>query len=266
MVANAGAFLALLVRPPRLPQGAFFAWRSTVVLAGAAALTAIAIAAAMLLLDPRTFSAMLALPGWIISVAAIVTDLGRSGWFLAPIALALLLLSALASPRLSRFTDGMMAALAVRLGFLFSAITLPSLFDSILKRLIGRARPFVGGHGDPFNFTPFAWRPDHASLPSGHATTAFAALVAIGLIWPRLRGIMAAYAIAIAASRVILLAHFPSDVIAGAALGAAGALVVRDWFAARRLGFAVGAGGRVRALPGPSWARIKRVARQVAAS
>jgi undecaprenyl-diphosphatase len=262
---NAAAFLALLVRPPRIPRGAFFARRSTVPLAVAAGLTAVAIAAAMLLLDPPTFSAMLRLPGWISSIAAIVTDFGRSGWFLVPIGLVLLVLLALGSSPLPRLADGVIAALAVRLGFLFITIALPGLFDSILKRLIGRGRPFVSGH-DPFNFAPLAWRPDYASLPSGHATTAFAALVAVGLVWPRLRGIMAIYAFAIAASRVILLAHFPSDVIAGAALGAAGALVVRDWFARRRLGFVVGADGRVRALPGPSWARIKRVARQVAAS
>src|SRR5262249_17318250 len=176
-------------------------------------------------------------PMWIITVASVITDFGRSGWFLVPIGLALALLAVLASFRLPRSADGVVTALAVRLTFLFVAIALPGLFDSILKRLIGRARPFVGGHGDPFNFAPLAWRPDFASLPSGHATTAFAALVAIGLVWPRLRGIMALYAVAIAASRMILLAHFPSDVIAGAALGTAGALLVRDWFSARRLGF-----------------------------
>jgi hypothetical protein len=42
-------------------------------------------------------------------------------------------------------------------------------------------------------------------------------------------------------------------------------LLVRDWFAARGLGFAIGADGVVRPLPGPSLARIKRVARQLVA-
>ena len=32
---------------------------------------------------------------------------------------------------------------------------------------------------------PFNWRPAYASMPSGHATTAFAAAVAIGALWPR---------------------------------------------------------------------------------
>jgi len=94
----------------------------------------------------------------------------------------------------------------------------------------------------------------------------FAALVAVGLVWPRARPIMLVYALIIAASRVIVLAHHPSDVIAGALAGTLGALVARDWFAARRLGFVMEPDGRVRALPGPSLARLKTVARQFAAA
>ena len=66
---------------------------------------------------------------------------------------------------------------------------------------------------------------------------------------------------AIAASRVIISAHFLSDAIAGAAFGAFGALVIRDWFAVRRLGFYVGSDGRVHPMPGPSFRRLRKVAR-----
>jgi undecaprenyl-diphosphatase len=41
-----------------------------------------------------------------------------------------------------------------------------------------------------------------------------------------------------------------------------GAVLVRDWFAVRRLGFFVAGDGSVRPLPGPSFARLKRVARR----
>jgi membrane-associated phospholipid phosphatase len=156
----------------------------------------------------------------------------------------------------------MLAAFAVRLGFVFAAIALPGLFVTIVKRLIGRARPFVGGEADPFLYVPFSWRPEYASLPSGHATNVFAALVAVGLVCPRLRPIMLVYALTIAASRVIVLAHHPSDVIAGAVAGMVGALLVRDWFAARRLGFVIDHDGQVKALPGPSLRRLMTVARQ----
>ena len=66
---------------------------------------------------------------------------------------------------------------------------------------------------------PFVWRPEYASMPSGHATTAASAAIAIGAIWPRARGVMWFYALTIMFSRVVVLAHHPSDVIAGAFYG-----------------------------------------------
>jgi undecaprenyl-diphosphatase len=66
-------------------------------------------------------------------------------------------------------------------------------------------------------------------------------------------------------SRVVLTAHYPSDVLAGAIIAIASVLLIRNWFAARRLGFVVGANSRVRAMPVPSLARITRVARQLIA-
>jgi len=53
-------------------------------------------------------------------------------------------------------------------------------------------------------------------------------------------------------------------VIGGAIVGTVGALLVRDWFAARRLGFTVKSDGSVQAMPGPSFRRIiKAVARRL---
>jgi membrane-associated phospholipid phosphatase len=97
-------------------------------------------------------------------------------------------------------------------------------------------------------------------MPSGHSTTAFAAAVALGALWPRARPLLWLYAVVIAASRVIIYAHYPSDVIAGACLGGLGAIIVRNHFAARRLGFAATPTGRVQALPWPSLRRIKSTA------
>ena len=66
-------------------------------------------------------------------------------------------------------------------------------------------------------------------------------------------------------SRVVLTAHFPSDTIAGAVIGVVGVLMVRDWFAARGLAFRLDGNGLIRPLPGPSFARMKRVARGLVA-
>ena len=54
----------------------------------------------------------------------------------------------------------------------------------------------------------------------------------------------------IALSRLVLLAHHPSDVVAGALIGVIGAMFVRYWFAARRLGFAIRHDGTIVPLAG----------------
>jgi membrane-associated phospholipid phosphatase len=76
---------------------------------------------------------------------------------------------------------------------------------------------------------------------------------------------MMVYALAIAASRLVLLAHHPSDVVAGALIGVIGAMVARYWFAARRLGFTIHRDGAIVALGGPTPGRLKGVAREPSA-
>ncbi|MGA2895024.1 MAG: phosphatase PAP2 family protein [Xanthobacteraceae bacterium] len=188
-----------------------------------------------------------------------ITNFGLSGWFLFPFGFILLGLAAIITSSLSRMSRGVLTALAARFGFLFLAIGVPGLFATVVKRLIGRARPFVGGHDDPFAYMPFIWRPEYAAMPSGHSTTSVAAAIAIGAIWPRTRWVMWLYALTIMLSRVVVLAHHPSDVIAGALVGAAGVYLVRRWFVARRLVFCP---RDLRAYPGPSLRRIWAALRQ----
>lgn len=62
---------------------------------------------------------------------------------------------------------------------------------------------------------------DAFSFPSGHTLHAVAfSMVAAGY-WPALAGLLAAFTVLTAASRVVLGLHYPSDVLAGAAIGAA---------------------------------------------
>ncbi len=203
------------------------------------------------------------LPRWFIDAFEQITNFGLSGWFLFPFGFILLCLAALTSPALPRMSRGVLTALAARFGFLFLAIGVPGLFVTIVKRLIGRARPYVGGHDDPFAYMPFIWRPEYASMPSGHATTAASAAIAVGALWPRSRVVMWLYAFIIMFSRVVVLAHHPSDVVAGALVGATGALLLRRWFAGRRLVFAV---RDLRAFPGPSRRRVGAALHRATAS
>jgi membrane-associated phospholipid phosphatase len=218
------------------------------------------IIASMFLFDTEAIALARRGPLWLHDLADEITNYGRSNIFLYPFGVVLLVLAAALSPSLSRMSQSVLALLAVRFGFLFVAIGAPSLFATIVKRLIGRARPYVGSHDDPFSYMPFIWLPEYASMPSGHATTATAAAIAIGAVWPRLRAVMWLYALIIMATRILIFVHHPSDVLGGAIVGVIGALMVRRWFAARRLGFSP---ADLQPYPWLSWSRLKATAREI---
>jgi len=70
------------------------------------------------------------------------------------------------------------------------------------------------------------------SFPSGHAATAFAGAVALTYLWRAGAPLFFLLATAIAFSRVYVGVHYPSDVLAGAALGT---VVGLGWVLALRL-------------------------------
>jgi membrane-associated phospholipid phosphatase len=98
-----------------------------------------------------------------------------------------------------------------------------------LKGAFDRPRPSVV---DPA-VHPLVAVPHSAAMPSGHASTAFAAAVAAGLVHPRLRLPLLGLAALVALSRVWLGVHYLTDVLAGAALGTAVALAL--WLAGRAI-------------------------------
>jgi len=241
----------------RWPARSFTASRLAIVsVAGIASLLL-----CMILIDAPLANAARALPHGVREFFDWITDFGKSGWFLWPLGLIFLFLAFLPRERLTPLAQRVLAAAMVRVGFLFLAIGLPGLFVSIVKRMIGRARPFVTGIADPFVFDPTKWTAAYAGFPSGHSTTAFSVLVAFGALWPRARWVLWIYALLIAASRIVVSAHYPSDVLAGAVVGTVGALMVRRYFALRHLGFSPDPDGVPRRFPGPSRRRIKSIAR-----
>ena len=205
--------LTILARPAKIRHRQPFATVRQIAVGGGIVVAVVLFF--MIFVDGPVMRAVLQAPRWVIWPFDQITDYGKSGWVLWPLGLVFLALAALRPP-LTRISQAVLAAVMVRIGFLFTAIALPGLFDAILKRMIGRARPTVtlSHHFDPFLFAPFIWRADYASLPSGHATTAFSVMVAVSCLWPRLRTVALIYAVAIALSRIFVLGHYPSDVIA----------------------------------------------------
>jgi membrane-associated phospholipid phosphatase len=174
----------------------------------------------------------------------ILTDFGKDAYVLWLLA-AILVVVAFVSPALAAAPRARWLHFGTRVQYLFLAVLVPVLAGEMIKWVAGRGRPFVGGKANAFNFAPFTGTEAYFSFPSSHAVTGFALAFAVGAVWPRARPWMLIYALLIAASRLVLLAHHPSDVVAGALIGVIGAMAVRYWFAARQLDFAIHADGKI---------------------
>lgn len=174
----------------------------------------------------------------------ILTDFGKDTYVLTALA-AMGFAIALAFPLLRGQARSRLLRLGASIEYLFLAVLVPVIATEIIKRVAGRGRPFVGGKADPFNFLPFHGAEPYFSFVSAHSVTAFALAFGVSAIWPRWRVPMVIYAIGIGASRLVLLAHHPSDVVGGAVVGLLGALCVRTWFATRQLCFSIEENGKI---------------------
>ncbi len=106
-----------------------------------------------------------------------------------------------------------------------------SLIAVVIKRLVSRVRPgrdgagtFLGPHWKHAN-----WR---ESFPSSHSAAAMALSVFLAGLYPQAREVFWTLAILCATLRYLMDAHWPSDILAGIALGCAGgqlAVTLAHW-------------------------------------
>lgn len=182
------------------------------------------------------------------------TSFGEGVELLVGSGVLLLLLATIDASRLRRAVRARVFAVACTFGFVFASVAGSGLLASLIKNLYGRARPeHLIGNG-VFEIHGAAFAAKWAAFPSGHATTAGASAVVLALLFPRWRGVALAAGMTIALTRIALGAHFPSDVTAGFALGAAFTLMLAHAAAARGVVFRSGADGRlvVRRAAGPA--------------
>lgn len=91
----------------------------------------------------------------------------------------------------------------------------------ILKVLLARYRPDLLFSQNLYGFHGFSLKHDFNSTPSGHAVMAFAGFYGLARLTDKrwLRIFCVFFAVVIALSRIIITAHFLSDVLLGAYIG-----------------------------------------------
>jgi membrane-associated phospholipid phosphatase len=193
-----------------------------------------------------------------------VTRWGESDWLLYPSAFLLAVSYGLARVGKKRIPRLALMEMVCIYAIVFVGVGLPSLVSNLIKRAIGRARPEMFVPDGVLSFHPFSNDYRFESFPSGHTTTAFAAAAVLAFLAPRWWWVGGVYALAIALSRLIVGAHYPSDILGGAVLGTVGAFGVRWFFAERRWGFERKPDGAIVARPPVAIRRLIKGSKRVA--
>jgi lipid A 4'-phosphatase len=102
---------------------------------------------------------------------------------------------------------------------LFSAVAISGILVDLIKVIVGRPRPKLLFAAGDYEFSWIGLSADHWSFPSGHAATAAALATALWCLWPRPVLFYVIGAALVAMSRVVMGAHYLSDVVMGAFVG-----------------------------------------------
>ena len=111
----------------------------------------------------------------------------------------------------------------------FSNIALSGIIANIVKFLVGRLRPKMFFENGLYGLDPFHVGYEFNSFPSGHATTVFAIATTCSIFLPKYRIYFFIFAAIVALSRLVLTAHYLSDVFAGACIGTATAIIMKRY-------------------------------------
>ncbi len=107
-------------------------------------------------------------------------------------------------------------------GSALASAALALFANQVVSHLWSRARPYAA-HPDA---AVFVARSHDPSFPSDHAAAVFAIAVSVFLLDRLVGSFFLAGAVAVAVGRVVVGVHYPTDVIAGALVGTASALLV----------------------------------------
>ena len=175
-----------------------------------------------------------------------ITDLGEGVEILVTSGVVLILCIFVPSTRLRRRVVVGANSIAAAAAFIFLSVAGGGLTASLVKNMIGRARPSLLDTHGYLHFEPFTFDSDFAAFPSGHSATAGAMAMSLALVFPRLRSLFIPVGVLITLSRQLVGAHWPSDTMMGWAVGVAFTLWMGHVFARRRMMFFYDREGHLR--------------------
>ncbi|AFL54338.1 membrane-associated phospholipid phosphatase [Sinorhizobium fredii] len=206
-------------------------------------LTTMLLVLAFVPFDPHLSELARSLPDEIVDFNRTITDFGTFAWMVYTS--AILLLIAFIVRRASRRDTVRQRARTARnlSAYFLLTVGTSSMLVHGLKFVIGRARPELFTDYGAYSLTPFTGDRLFESFPSGHSTAAGAFFGAFAMLKPELRPLFLILALMIGASRVVVGAHYPSDVAAGLLLGLWVAMMYAFLFVRQDWLFRIDAGG-----------------------
>lgn len=188
---------------------------------------------ALLPFDPAISQRAQGLPGTVVTFNQRITDFGTFSWMIY--SSGFLVILAYVAHRVSRneaLTGRMRTAWRLPLYF-FATTGATTTLVHLIKLIVGRARPELFADHGAYSLMPFAYDDLYSSFPSGHSAAVGAFFGAFSMLVPRLRPLFLLGALTIGLSRIIVGAHYPSDVAAGLLLGLWTAIATAFVFARR---------------------------------
>ena len=114
--------------------------------------------------------------------------------------------------------------------FIFFNILFSGIVVQIFKHILGRPRPPLFHSNNLSTIDIFNFDSRWHSFPSGHTATIFAFIFCLIFLFPKIKNILISIAVVIASTRVIVGAHYVSDIFGGALVAYITSILLRDKF------------------------------------
>lgn len=154
---------------------------------------------------------------WFYNAAELITNLGYGSYYLIGFTLLIVIGFLLRKTRLAHASI-----------YLLLSVVISGVLCDIFKFMFGRSRPTLlfSQHDYGFNFLQTHY--NMVSFPSGHATTISAVMVGLTYLFPRGFWVWLVVLLLVSFTRVVVTAHFLSDIMVGMYLGAITSIFVAD--------------------------------------